>query len=147
MFQGVLDVSGKLFDVSYRPVENAVVWHPDVRTYDVIAGPSFGDGAGKSLGRVYLDLHPREGKFKHAAQFTVISGQEGHRLPEGALLCNFPKPGGLIEYGDVRTLFHEFGHLVAPHPRGPHPLGGELGRADRAGFRRGAFADARGVDA
>ena len=112
VFQGVLDVSGKLFDVSYRPVENAMVWHPDVKTYDVIAGPVFGPGAGKSLGRVYLDLHPREGKYKHAAQFTVISGQEGHRLPEGALLCNFPKPGGLIEYGEVRTLFHEFGHLV-----------------------------------
>jgi thimet oligopeptidase len=129
VFQGVLDVSGKLFDVSYRPVENAVVWHPDVRTYDVIAGPSFGDGAGKSLGRVYLDLHPREGKFKHAAQFTVISGQEGHRLPEGALLCNFPKPGGLIEYGEVRTLFHEFGHLVH------HILGGHTRWAANSGVR------------
>ena len=129
VFQGVLDVSGKLFDVSYRPVENAVVWHPDVRTYDVIAGPSFGDGAGKSLGRVYLDLHPREGKYKHAAQFTVISGQEGHRLPEGALLCNFPKPGGLIEYGEVRTLFHEFGHLVH------HVLGGHTRWAANSGVR------------
>ena len=129
VFQGVLGVSGKLFDVSYRPVENAVVWHPDVRSYDVIAGPSFGDGAGKSLGRVYLDLHPREGKFKHAAQFTVISGQEGHRLPEGALLCNFPKPGGLIEYGEVRTLFHEFGHLVH------HILGGHTRWAANSGVR------------
>ena len=129
VFQGVLDVSGKLFDVSYRPVENAVVWHPDVRTYDVIAGPSFGDGAGKSLGRVYLDLHPREGKYKHAAQFTVVSGQEGHRLPEGALLCNFPKPGGLIEYGEVRTLFHEFGHLVH------HVVGGHTRWAANSGVR------------
>jgi thimet oligopeptidase len=129
VFQGVLDVSGKLFDISYRPVENAVVWHPDVRTYDVIAGPSFGDGAGKSLGRVYLDLHPREGKYKHAAQFALISGQEGHRLPEGALLCNFPKPGGLIEYGEVRTLFHEFGHLVH------HILGGHTRWAANSGVR------------
>jgi thimet oligopeptidase len=61
VFQGVLDVSGKLFDISYRPVENAVVWHQDVRTFDVIAGPSFGERAGKSLGRIYLDLHPRRG--------------------------------------------------------------------------------------
>jgi len=129
VFQGVLDVSGKLFDVSYRPVENAVVWHPDVKTYDVIAGPSFGPGAGKSLGRVYLDLHPREGKFKHAAQFTVVSGQEGHRLPEGALLCNFPKAGGLIEYGEVRTLFHEFGHLVH------HVIGGHTRWAANSGVR------------
>jgi thimet oligopeptidase len=94
VFQGVLDVSGKLFDIAYRPVEQAVVWHAEVRTFDVIAGPSFGDRAGKSLGRIYLDLHPRDGKFKHAAQFTVISGQAGHRLPEGALLCNSRSPAG-----------------------------------------------------
>ena len=129
VFQGVLDVSGKLFDISYRPVENAVVWHQDVRTFDVIAGPSFGERAGKSLGRIYLDLHPREGKYKHAAQFTVISGQAGHRLPEGALLCNFPRPGGLMEYDDVRTLFHEFGHLVH------HVLGGHTRWAANSGVR------------
>ncbi len=129
VFQGVLDVSGKLFDISYVPVEKAVVWHPDVRTFEVIAGPSFGDRAGKPLGRIYLDLHPREGKFKHAAQFTVISGQAGHRLPEGALLCNFPKAGGLIEYDDVRTLFHEFGHLVH------HVLGGHTRWAANSGVR------------
>ena len=129
VFQGVLDVSGKLFDISYQPVENAVVWHADVRTFDVIAGPTFGDRAGKRVGRVYLDLHPREGKYKHAAQFTVISGQAGHRLPEGALLCNFPRPGGLMEYDDVKTLFHEFGHLVH------HVLGGNTRWAANSGVR------------
>ena len=105
-------------------------WHPDVRTYDVIAGPSFGDGAGKSLGRVYLDIHPREGKYKHAAQFTVITGR-GRRLPEGVLLCNFPQAGraGLMEHGEVRTLFHEFGHLLH-HILGGHTRwAGKLGRA------------------
>jgi thimet oligopeptidase len=127
--RGVLDTSGKLFDLTYRPVEGATVWHADVRVYDVIAGPSFGDRAGKPLGRIYLDLHPREGKFKHAAQFTLISGQEGRRLPEGALLCNFPRSGGLMEYGDVRTMFHEFGHLVH------HILGGHTRWAANSGVR------------
>jgi thimet oligopeptidase len=78
---------------------------------------------------VYLDLHPREDKFKHAAQFAVIVGQKGHRLPEGALLCNFPKAGGLIEYGDVRVLFHEFGHLVH------HVIGGHTRWAANSGVR------------
>ncbi|MGZ3480195.1 MAG: M3 family metallopeptidase [Myxococcaceae bacterium] len=129
VFQGVLDVTGKLFDLSYRPVDKATVWHTDVRVFDVIAGPSFGTRAGKTLGRIYLDLHPRDGKFKHAAQFTVVSGQAGHRLPEGALLCNFPRPGGLMEYDDVRTLFHEFGHLVH------HVLGGNTRWAANSGVR------------
>ena len=42
---------------------------------------------GECIGRIHLDLHPREGKFKHAAQFTVRSGKRSVRLPEGALLA------------------------------------------------------------
>ena len=129
MVQGVMDVSGKLLGVTYRPVQGATVWHPEVQVYDVLGGPSFGERAGRLLGRIYLDLHPREGKFKHAAQYTVISGQAGHRLPEGALLCNFPRSGGLMEYGDVQTLFHEFGHLVH------HVLGGHTRWAANSGVR------------
>jgi thimet oligopeptidase len=130
--QGVLDVTGRLFDLTYRPVSDATVWHADVRTYDVVGGPSYGDRAGQVIGRIYLDLHPREGKFKHAAQFTLISGQAGRRLPEGALLCNFAKPGvgpALMEYSDVSTLFHEFGHLVH------HVLAGQTRWAANSGVR------------
>ncbi|MFO0584608.1 MAG: M3 family metallopeptidase [Anaeromyxobacter sp.] len=133
VIQGVLDVTGRLLDLSYRPVEGARTWHGDVRTYDVVAGPSFGPRGGQVIGRIYLDLHPREGKYKHAAQFTLVSGQAGRRLPEGALLCNFPRPGGdgpaLMEYSDVTTLFHEFGHLVH------HVLGGNTRWAANSGVR------------
>jgi thimet oligopeptidase len=71
---------------------------------------------GERLGRIYLDLHPRAGKFKHAAQFDLVPGILGRQLPEGVLACNFPR--GLMEHSDVVTLFHEFGHLVH------HVLGG-----------------------
>src|SRR5438128_12074563 len=98
--QGVLEVTGKLFGVQYRKVDDAKVWHPDVHVYDVLEG-------GRLLGRIHLDLHPREGKFKHAAQFTLVTGREGRRQPEGLLLCNFPKPGGaapaLMEHHEVTT--------------------------------------------
>jgi thimet oligopeptidase len=99
---GLLDVTGRLFGLEYNRVDVAT-WHPDVAVYDV-----FGDD--RQLGRIFLDLHPREGKYKHAAQFTVVSGIAGRQLPEGALVCNFPR--GLMEHTDVVTLFHEFGHLV-----------------------------------
>jgi thimet oligopeptidase len=106
--RGLLDVTGRLFGVEYRPVD-VPTWHPDVAAYDVLA-----DGVPR--GRIYLDLHPREGKFKHAAQFDLVGGITGRLLPEGALVCNFPR--GLMEHQHVVTLFHEFGHLVH------HVLGG-----------------------
>ncbi len=90
---------------------DAPVWHEEVAVYDVVR---LDDGAG--LGRIHLDLHPREGKFKHAAQFTLTDGVAGKQLPEGVLVCNFSR--GVMEHDHVVTLFHEFGHLVH------HVLGG-----------------------
>jgi thimet oligopeptidase len=61
-------------------------------------------------------MHPRPDKYNHAAQFDVRTGVAGRQIPVAALICNFPggEPGdpGLMEHSDVRTLFHEFGHLL-----------------------------------
>lgn len=56
---GVLDVTGRLLDVEYVPVD-VPTWHDDVRSYDVVRD-------GERIGRIHLDLHPRDGKFSHAA--------------------------------------------------------------------------------
>jgi thimet oligopeptidase len=116
--QGLLDVTGRLFGLRYEPAADAVAWHEDVTAYDVYAVQADGVGDGESLGRIYLDLHPREGKYKHAAQFTIANGAAGRQRPEGGLVCNFSK--GLMEHDHVVTLFHEFGHLVH------HVLGGHV---------------------
>ena len=100
---GLLDITGRLFGLEYVQIDDAAGWHDDVATYDVRAD-------GDLLGRIHLDLHPRDGKFKHAAQFDLVVGIAGRQLPEGALVCNFPR--GLMEHRDVVTMFHEFGHLV-----------------------------------
>lgn len=105
---GLLSVTGKLFGIRYTPVPDAQVWHDSVVTYDVYDQDT-------KLGRIYLDMHPREGKYKHAAQFTVLSGLNNRQYPEGALVCNFPNPKdgpALMEHGQVVTMFHEFGHLL-----------------------------------
>ena len=99
---GVLDVVSRLFGIALQPVD-APTWHDDVEVYDVTDD-------GRAIGRVYLDMHPRPGKFNHAAQFPLVPGIAGRSLPEGALVCNFPT--GLMEHDDVLTFFHELGHLV-----------------------------------
>jgi thimet oligopeptidase len=107
--QGVLDIASRLFRVSIRPARGAVAWAPAVTTWDVFEGK-------RRLGRVYLDMHPRAGKDKWFSMYPVRDGKRGRHLPEAALICNFPggKPGdpGLLEYADVVTFFHEFGHLM-----------------------------------
>ncbi|MGE5718676.1 MAG: M3 family metallopeptidase, partial [Nocardioidaceae bacterium] len=100
---GLLAVTGRLFDLEYTEAPGAPRWHEDVAVYDVAAD-------GVRLGRIHLDLHPREGKFKHAAQFDLVPGIADRQLAEGVLVCNFPR--GLMEHRDVVTLFHEFGHLL-----------------------------------
>ena len=119
--QGLLEVTGRLFGLRYDPVPDATAWHEDVAVYDVhrLDDPASTGraGEGELIGRIFLDLFPREGKFKHAAQFTIANGVGGRQLPEGALVCNFNR--GLMEHDHVVTLFHEFGHLVH------HVLGGQ----------------------
>ena len=115
--QGLLEVTGRLFGVTYTRVD-VPTWHEDVASYDV----SLGD---RPLGRIHLDLHPRANKFNHAAQFTLTDGVLGHQPPEGVLVCNFSR--GLMEHRDVVVLFHEFGHLLH------HVLGGHQRWARLAG--------------
>ena len=106
---GILEVASKLFHVSFKPVPSAVVWDPSVTTYDVFDGD-------KQLGRIYLDMHPRPGKDQWFSSNPILDGKGGKQLPEAVLVCNFSggKPGepGLMEYGEVTTFFHEFGHLM-----------------------------------
>jgi len=106
---GVLATSARLFGVEFRRDGRAPVWHESVEAWELLDG-------GAVVARFYLDMFPREGKFKHAAMFSLRHGIAGEVLPEGALVCNFPRPTagdpGLLLHGQVTTFFHEFGHLL-----------------------------------
>lgn len=105
--QGIFDLTQTMFGVTIKPWQTEV-WHPSVKAYEMWDGD-------KVIGRFYLDLHPRDGKYKHAAQFGVQSGVKGVQLPIAALVCNFPggdNPNELMEHDDVETFLHEFGHLL-----------------------------------
>ena len=114
--KGIMDTAATLFHVTFQQEPNVPAWDPTVETWDVIDN-------GKMVGRFYLDMHPRPGKFSHAEMVPVLDGIRGKQMPEATLICNFPKPTaddpGLMEYGDVTVFFHEFGHLMH------HILGGQ----------------------
>jgi thimet oligopeptidase len=107
--QGILDTAATLFHLKFRQEPDVPAWDPAVETWDVIDG-------GEAIGRFYLDMHPRPGKYSHAEMSPVLDGIRGKQLPEAILVCNFPAPTaadpGLMEYTDVVTFFHEFGHLM-----------------------------------
>jgi thimet oligopeptidase len=105
---GVLETAAKLFKVEYRR-SSAPAWHEAVSVYEVFEGA-------RLVGRFYLDMHPRDGKSKWFSAAPVVTGVRGRVLPEAALICNFPAAEegdpGLLQYSDVVTFFHEFGHLM-----------------------------------
>jgi len=107
--KGVLDTAAKLFQLTFEQEHGVPAWDPTVETWDAF-------DQGKMIGRLYLDMHPREGKFSHAEMVPVLDGIRGKQLPEAVLVCNFPVPTGddpgLMDYSDVVTFFHEFGHLM-----------------------------------
>jgi thimet oligopeptidase len=121
---GVLETAAKLFKIEFR-ASSAPGWDPSVSVYEVFDG-------GRHVGRFYLDMHPREGKDKWFSAAPVVTGVSGRYMPEAALICNFPgaEPGdpGLLQYNDVVTFFHEFGHLMHAI------LGGQTEWAGISGF-------------
>lgn len=121
---GVLQTAAKLFKIEFRR-SDAPAWDPAVSVFDVYE-------EGKHAGRFYLDMHPREGKDKWFSAAPVVTGVRGRYMPEAALICNFPGGDsgdpGLLQYSDVVTFFHEFGHLMHAI------LGGQTRWAGVSGF-------------
>jgi thimet oligopeptidase len=125
---GILRTAEKLFHVRFEQDKEAEVWHPSVTAWKVF------DAAGadsSQIGLFCLDMHPREGKDKWFSAASLVPGISGRQYPEAALICNFPggKEGdpGLMQYSDVVTYFHEFGHLMHAILGGDQPWAGISG--------------------
>jgi thimet oligopeptidase len=129
--KGILETAARLFQVTFQQNHEVAVWHPHVTAWDVL-------DHGRVIGRFYLDMHPREGKDKWFSAAPLIPGIAGRQLPEVALICNFPggRPDdpGLMQYSDVVTFFHEFGHLMHAILGGQQAWAGVSGIATEGDF-------------
>jgi thimet oligopeptidase len=101
--RGIFALVKDLFGSDIRPW-NTPVWHPSVSAWEL-----YDDD--RLVGRFFLDMHPRDGKYNHAAEFPIRTGVAGRQIPMAALVTNLPATGPLA-HADVVTFLHEFGHLL-----------------------------------
>lgn len=115
VLDGMFELTSEMFGISFEEIEDFDTWHPDVQLFAVNDTET-----GEELGRFYLDLFPREGKFGHAAEFPLVPGRRledgSYQKPVCAMVANFTKPTAkapsLLQHSEVETLFHEFGHVL-----------------------------------
>ena len=101
----MLDISARLYDLRFERAD-VPLWHPDVIYLDVLDAST-----GTFIGGIYLDLYPREGKYKHAAAWPVRGvSTRWSRAPISTLVTNLDRAG--LTHDEVETLLHEFGHVL-----------------------------------
>ena len=114
VIENMLEIFGNLFDVKFKKAD-IDTWHKDVVAYKV-----FDNKKGQTIAYIYMDLYPREGKYKHAACFDLVAGKElkdgSYQKPFTAIVANLNPPSkdrpSLLKHDEVETLFHEFGHVL-----------------------------------
>ncbi len=112
MTQAMFDVAGRLFGIAFKANPQAISYHPDVTTYDVVHA-----NTGEAVGVFLADNFSRASK-RGGAWMSDYRSQRGTGAGRIAPVIvnnnNFAKaPAGqetLLSADDVRTLFHEFGH-------------------------------------
>ncbi len=113
VIDGVFGLASKLYGLTFKQVNNISVYHPEVKTYEVL------DSDGSFLAVLYADFFPREGKQGGAwmTEYRSQSNIKGQmKRPHISICCNFTKPTetqpSLLTFYEVNTFLHEFGHAL-----------------------------------
>jgi Zn-dependent oligopeptidase len=113
VIDGAFKTAELLFQLKFIERFDLEKYHDDVRTFEVV------DTNNKYLAVLYADFFPRESK-RNGAWMTSYKGQNQYdgknQRPHISIVCNFTKPTttkpSLLTFGEVTTLFHEFGHAL-----------------------------------
>ena len=115
VLDGMFELTSEMFGISFEEIASFDSWHEDVKLYAI-----HDTDTREELGRFFLDLFPREGKYGHAAEFPLLPSrlhEDGsYQNPVCAMVANLTKPTkdspSLLQHSEVETLFHEFGHVL-----------------------------------
>ncbi|MEM6616707.1 MAG: M3 family metallopeptidase [Pseudomonadota bacterium] len=111
MREASFEVARRLFGLSFEPLSDAVLYHPDAKAWEVRRGDTH---LGVFISDDFARASKRSGAW--ASGFRNQHRIEGDVRPIIVNVQNFAKaPDGqptLLTLDDARTLFHEFGHAL-----------------------------------
>ena len=111
---GAFAVANKLYGLNLKQIPNMPLYHPECQVFEVK------DRDSSLIGILYMDFFPRASK-KGGAWMNNYRDQYHYEgtadvRPVVSVTCNFSKPSGekpaLLNFDEVETLFHEFGHSI-----------------------------------
>ena len=111
---GAFAVANKLYGLNFKQISNMPLYHPECQVFEVK------DRDSSLIGILYMDFFPRASK-KGGAWMNNYRDQYHYEgtanvRPVVSVTCNFSKPSGdkpaLLNFDEVETLFHEFGHSI-----------------------------------
>ena len=108
---GLFYTMKELYGISVTERKDLPVYHPEVRTFDVM------DADGSQIGVIYLDYFARDSKRGGAWMDSFVDQSDLLGQKPVVLNCmNIKKAAAgqqtLLSYDEVSTMFHEFGHAV-----------------------------------
>ncbi|KDO30882.1 hypothetical protein SPRG_04784 [Saprolegnia parasitica CBS 223.65] len=118
VLEGLFDLTARLFGVTIEAADASVeTWHDDVRFFNVRRA----DGEKEIVASFFLDPYARPAEKNGGAWMNTCVGRSkllgvngAIRIPVAYLICNQSPPVGdkpsLMNFREVETLFHEFGH-------------------------------------
>ena len=113
VINGVFEIANKLYGLEFKKLDNIQTWHKEVDCFEV------NDFDGSYVGILYIDLFPRSTKRSGAWMNALLENglykgevKRPHVLFVASLTPSTKDKPSLLNYREVETIFHEFGHCL-----------------------------------